>query len=259
MQANGGRVPAPRGDDDLSRLARWYDESGPSRTLNPWSPVTVLERVGELIAINNEPALAEAYRLLPGDPLVLAAEAQRLVAAAGPGDQARAHWYAVLAGRHVDRNVPADPLSARRRKAEIHARLALVWRQLAARAPDASASAQQAARKNINLKDMLAMPTYGGYQLSPDGKWVLFTRGDRDLKDYSTISHIWLHEVATGRTFQLTSHPKGESSPRFLPDGRVAFTSNRDTKNAWWAISPGGGEAAERWQVHRDRGSAPPF
>ena len=106
-------------------------------------------------------------------------------------------------------------------------------------------SAQQAARKNINLKDMLAMPTYGGYQLSPDGKWVLFTRGDRDLKDYSTISHIWLHEVATGRTFQLTSHPKGESSPRFLPDGRVAFISNRDTKNAWWAISPGGGEAVK--------------
>src|SRR5688572_9179945 len=106
-------------------------------------------------------------------------------------------------------------------------------------------SAQQAARKNINLKDMLAMPTFGGYQLSPDGKWVLFTRGDRDLKDYSTISHIWLHEVATGRTFQLTSHPKGESSPRFLPDGRVAFTSNRDTKNAWWAISQCGGEAVK--------------
>src|SRR5688572_18940671 len=49
----------------------------------------------------------------------------------------------------------------------------------------ATVSAQQLAqKKNINRNGLLAMPTYGGYQLSPDGKWVLFTRAERDLKDY---------------------------------------------------------------------------
>ncbi|MGH7459638.1 MAG: TolB family protein, partial [Longimicrobiales bacterium] len=108
------------------------------------------------------------------------------------------------------------------------------------------AVAQQPAQKrNITLKDMLALSTYGGYQLSPDGGKVLFTRAERDLKDYSTVSHIWLHELEGGRTYQLTSSARGESNPRFLPDGRIAFTSNRDTRNAWYVISPNGGEAVK--------------
>ena len=34
----------------------------------------------------------------------------------------------------------------------------------------ATSAQQPAARKNITLKDMIGQPTYGGYQLSPDGK-----------------------------------------------------------------------------------------
>ena len=108
----------------------------------------------------------------------------------------------------------------------------------------ASATAQQpGSKKKITLKDVLAEPTYGGYELSPDGKQVLFTRTERDPKDWTATSHLWLRDLATGRTFQLTSSPRGESNPNFLPDGRIAFVSNRDGKNAWWAISPAGGEA----------------
>ncbi|MGQ0765617.1 MAG: S9 family peptidase [Gemmatimonadota bacterium] len=98
-------------------------------------------------------------------------------------------------------------------------------------------------QKNITLRDMLARPTYGGYQISPDGQKVLFLRTDRDQKEWAATSHIWLHEITSGRTFQLTSSPRGESNPRFLPDGRIAFTSNRDNRNAWYVISPNGGEA----------------
>jgi dipeptidyl aminopeptidase/acylaminoacyl peptidase len=109
-----------------------------------------------------------------------------------------------------------------------------------------AASAQQpAARKKITVKEMLAQPTFGGYQLSPDGNQVMFTRTDRDPKDWAATSHIWLHDLATGKSFQLTSSAKGESNPRWLPDGRIAFVSNRDTKNAWWVISPAGGEATK--------------
>ncbi len=104
---------------------------------------------------------------------------------------------------------------------------------------------QPTAPRNITLRAMLERPTYGGYEISPDGRFVAFTRTERDTTDWEATTHIWLHELSTGRTFQLTSAPRGESNARFLPDGRVAFTSNRDDKTSWWAISPEGGEAVK--------------
>jgi dipeptidyl aminopeptidase/acylaminoacyl peptidase len=109
----------------------------------------------------------------------------------------------------------------------------------------ATLGSAQEPKKKINLKDMLLQPTYGGYQISPDGRQVLFTRADRDPKDYSSVSHIWLYDLATQKSYQLTNSAKGETNPRFLDDGRIAFVSNRDTKNAWWVISPAGGEAVK--------------
>jgi dipeptidyl aminopeptidase/acylaminoacyl peptidase len=107
------------------------------------------------------------------------------------------------------------------------------------------ATAQAAQKKTITQRDLLAEATYGGYQISPDGQRVLFTRTDRDPKDWAATTHVWLHELAGGRTYQLTNAPRGESNARFLPDGRVAFTSNRDTRPAWYVISPVGGEAVK--------------
>jgi dipeptidyl aminopeptidase/acylaminoacyl peptidase len=110
----------------------------------------------------------------------------------------------------------------------------------------ASAQVTQAsAKKSLSLKETIGRPTYGGYQLSPDGKMALFLKTERDPKDYSPTAHIWLHDFASGRSFQLTNSARGESNPRFLPDGRIAFASNRDTRNAWYVISPTGGEAVK--------------
>jgi dipeptidyl aminopeptidase/acylaminoacyl peptidase len=109
----------------------------------------------------------------------------------------------------------------------------------------AVAVAQTAPTKSITVTEMLARPSYGGYTLAPDGQRILFTRTDRDPKDYTPTSHIWVHDVAGARTFQLTNSPRGESNPTFLPDGRIAFTSNRDGRNAWYAIDPLGGEAVQ--------------
>ncbi len=109
--------------------------------------------------------------------------------------------------------------------------------------PVFSASAQRDGARNVTMRDVLAEPTYGGYQISPTGERVLFLKTTRDPKDWAATSHVWIHDLSTSRTFQLTNSPKGEASARFLPDGRVAFTSARDTKPAWFAISPDGGEA----------------
>lgn len=104
-------------------------------------------------------------------------------------------------------------------------------------------AAAQTASRTITLEDMLRLPTFGSYELSPDARHVLFTRTERDTVDYEPTSHIHLHEIASGRTIQLTNSPKGESRPEWLPDGRVLFRSDRDGSLAAWVISPTGGEA----------------
>jgi dipeptidyl aminopeptidase/acylaminoacyl peptidase len=101
-------------------------------------------------------------------------------------------------------------------------------------------------QKPITVRDMLLLPTYGSYNLSPDGSRLLFTRTERDEKEWGTTSHIWIHDIAANRSFQLTRSPRGESNPRWMPDGRVMFTSNRDGRNALWVIPVDGGEA-QRW------------
>lgn len=106
------------------------------------------------------------------------------------------------------------------------------------------AAQQPTDKSKLTLRALLEMPSYGGYQLSPDGSQVLFTRTDRDPKDWSSTAHVWLHDLRSGRTYQLTNSQRGESNPRWLADGRIAFTSNRDSTNRLWVIAPGGGEAA---------------
>jgi dipeptidyl aminopeptidase/acylaminoacyl peptidase len=105
-------------------------------------------------------------------------------------------------------------------------------------------SAELQQKKRLTLRATLEMPSYGGYQLSPDGGKILFTRTERDTTAWEAVSHIWIHDLATQKSWQLTNAPKGESNPRWLPDGRIVFSSNRDTKNRMWVIMPGGGEAA---------------
>ncbi|HEX6135507.1 MAG TPA: S9 family peptidase [Longimicrobiales bacterium] len=101
----------------------------------------------------------------------------------------------------------------------------------------------QSAPRTITPGEILRAPTFGSYVLSPDGRQVLFTRSDRDTVAFEATSHIYLHDIADGRTVQLTNSPKGEARPTWLRDGRVLFRSDRDGDNTAWVISPTGGEA----------------
>jgi dipeptidyl aminopeptidase/acylaminoacyl peptidase len=105
----------------------------------------------------------------------------------------------------------------------------------------AAASAQ--APKKMTITESLMLPSWGGYTLSAAGDRMLFTKSTRNAESLETVSHIFLYDVASGRTTQLTNSPKGESNPRWLPDGRIAFSSDRDGKVAQWVISTEGGEA----------------
>jgi dipeptidyl aminopeptidase/acylaminoacyl peptidase len=90
----------------------------------------------------------------------------------------------------------------------------------------------------------------GSANISPDGKWVAYTVTETDFKQDAFVTHIWLADTQTGRTFQLTRGEKSCTNPQWSPandqDQWLAFTSNRaGDKNQIFAIRPDGGEATQ--------------
>jgi dipeptidyl aminopeptidase/acylaminoacyl peptidase len=107
--------------------------------------------------------------------------------------------------------------------------------------------ASQNARHVPTIDELLTLKTVGGAQISPDGKWVAYTVGYGDFKQDAFVTQIWLAEVATGRTFQVTRGDKSSTAPRWSPDGAwLSFLSNRvDDKNQIFTINPLGGESIQ--------------
>ncbi len=102
-------------------------------------------------------------------------------------------------------------------------------------------------KKRMTMEESLLLPSWGGYSLSPDNTKVVFTKREMDPEEWESVTHIWVHDLATGESFQLTNSVGGESNPSWMPDGRVMFTSRRgdgdDAENRRWVISLSGGEA----------------
>jgi dipeptidyl aminopeptidase/acylaminoacyl peptidase len=102
-------------------------------------------------------------------------------------------------------------------------------------------SAQQRA---ITFDDLLGLPVVSDPQLSPDGQWVAYTVTTSSLKDNRGSARVWLANVATGATRQLTQGPGSDRAARWAPDGKsLAFLSSRDGGSQIWLLALAGGEA----------------
>ncbi len=107
-----------------------------------------------------------------------------------------------------------------------------------------------AQRRIPTVDDLINVKTAGGAQISPDGKYVAYTVGETDWKQDAFVTQIWLADVATGKTLQLTRGEKSSSNPQWSPANSesqwLAFTSNRvGDKNQIFVINPSGGEAMQ--------------
>jgi dipeptidyl aminopeptidase/acylaminoacyl peptidase len=102
------------------------------------------------------------------------------------------------------------------------------------------------AKRPITFDDFIGLPVVSDPKLSPDGKWVAYTVTTPSLKDNRGFARIWLVDVATGRSRQLTQGPGSDFSPRWSPDGQtLAFISTRQGGPQIWvlAMAGGGGDA----------------
>jgi dipeptidyl aminopeptidase/acylaminoacyl peptidase len=86
-------------------------------------------------------------------------------------------------------------------------------------------------RRSMTFADLQRMKRLSDPQISPGGKWVMFSSVDVDLKANTKTSHLWvvpLNAKATGpgKERQLTFWKEGETGGRFSPDGRqILFLS----------------------------------
>src|SRR5438874_3950218 len=113
----------------------------------------------------------------------------------------------------------------------------------------APAHTQTPAKRPFTFEDMMALKRISSPEISPDGKWVLFSAVDVNLKDNKKTPHLWLVPLAGGESRQLTSDPSGEDRGRWSPDGKqFIFTSSRDGSSQIWAVnfdSAGGAVSGE--------------
>src|SRR5882724_8593072 len=110
--------------------------------------------------------------------------------------------------------------------------VALAGAVLAAQPPAVLTPAQTLERRGI-----------GDLDLSPDGTRVVFTVTE-PVKGAARQRNIWLLDVASGQSRQLTFSAKSDSSPRWAPDGRtIAFISDRDGAAQLYLLPMGGGES----------------
>ena len=82
-------------------------------------------------------------------------------------------------------------------------------------------------KRPFTFADMMALKRIGDPQVSPDGRWIMFSAVDVSLTENTRKPHLWLISAAGGDAKQVTSGEAGENRGRFSPDGKsFSYTSS---------------------------------
>jgi dipeptidyl aminopeptidase/acylaminoacyl peptidase len=107
----------------------------------------------------------------------------------------------------------------------------------------ATANAQDAGKRAITFADMMKLHRVAEPEVSPDGKWVVYTVATPDMDANRNASNIWLVSTESGAPIQLTQSGH-DMSPVWSPDGKmIAFLSSRAGESQVYLLSMNGGEA----------------
>src|SRR3984885_10488704 len=89
-------------------------------------------------------------------------------------------------------------------------------------------------KRPFTFEDMMKLKRVGEPEVSPDGKWVIFSVVDVDLDANTKTPHIWIVPTAGGQEREIIADQDAER-PRWAPDGkRFAFISNKEGGSQVW-------------------------
>ena len=90
-------------------------------------------------------------------------------------------------------------------------------------------------KRTPTLDETVSLKTISSPKISPDGRFVAYGMREANWKDNAYVSQLWLVNVATGTSFQLTRGKKPSSQAEWSPDGHwLAFVTERESS----AIEP---------------------
>src|SRR5215470_6093199 len=92
-------------------------------------------------------------------------------------------------------------------------------------------------KRPFTFEDMMALKRIGDPQVSPDGRWVMFSAIEVNLAENTRKPHLWLVPAAGGDAKQITNGEAGENRGRFSPDGRsFSYTSSAVGGSQIWVV-----------------------
>src|SRR5579872_2150911 len=86
----------------------------------------------------------------------------------------------------------------------------------------------------FTFEDMMKLKRVGEPEVSPNGKWVIFSVVDVDLPANTKTPHIWIVPTVGGKEREIISDQDADR-PRWAPDGNhFAFTSTKEHGSQVW-------------------------
>jgi dipeptidyl aminopeptidase/acylaminoacyl peptidase len=115
----------------------------------------------------------------------------------------------------------------------------------------------QAQNRRLNPNDVYRLKSISNSEISPDGKWVLFSVSSPDSAKNKKQSDLFMTSWDGKESFQLTHSEEGEGSATFSPDGKyISYLSSKKVdsieNNQIWLMDRRGGEARQFSKVKGD-------
>jgi Tol biopolymer transport system component len=87
----------------------------------------------------------------------------------------------------------------------------------------------------MTFADMMQMRRLGDTDVSPDGKWLLYSVTDVDLAQNTRTPKLWIQPIGGGEPKQVEDTQPGDGGARFSHDGKhLLFLSSRTGSQKIW-------------------------